>query len=143
MNPNKSLEILEILSSINKKVRKTVKIAPPFKGKNPSEMKILFNVMHGPPCTLKEISSIVGLANSTVCGLIDNLERDGYVKRVQDEKDRRRIIILPTDKANQEKKLVEDKFKSYLDYVLVDAYEEELETVIKGLRKLEEIIDRK
>jgi len=143
MNENKSIEILEILSSINKKVRKTVKFAPPFKGKNPSAMKILFHVMNGPPSTLKEISSIVGLANSTVCGLIDNLEREGYVKRVQDDKDRRRVIIIPTEKAIEEKKSVEGKFKNYLDSILKNVTNEDFETIITGLKRLDEIIDRK
>lgn len=142
MYSNKSMEILEILSSINKKVRKSVKFLPPFKGKNPSAMRILFHVMNGQSSTLKEISSIVGLANSTVCGLVGNLEKEGYVKRVQDENDRRRVIILPTEKANEEKKLVEEKFKKQLETVLKDASDEDLETVIIGLKKLEEIIDR-
>lgn len=144
MDSSKVLEILEVLTSINKKVKRASKFSPPFKCKNKSQsaMKVMFHIMNGPPMTLKELSSLVGLANSTVCGIIDELEKEGYVKRIQDNEDRRRVIIIPTEKAELEKRNIENKFKEFLVHVLKDISDEDFEIIINGLKKLDEIIKK-
>ncbi|WDU83245.1 MarR family winged helix-turn-helix transcriptional regulator [Caloramator sp. Dgby_cultured_2] len=115
MDSSKVLEILEVLTSINKKVKRASKFSPPFKCKNKSQsaMKVMFHIMNGPPMTLKELSSLVGLANSTVCGIIDELEKEGYVKRIQDNEDRRRVIIIPTEKAELEKEILKINLRNF------------------------------
>ncbi len=51
---------------------------------------------HG-PLSFTELTEIVSLNNSTVTGIVDRLERQGFVQRVRGESDRRRIDLTITD----------------------------------------------
>lgn len=48
------------------------------------------------PRTPAELAEAAGVTRATMTGLIDTLERDGFVKREPDPKDRRRMSVLPT-----------------------------------------------
>lgn len=45
------------------------------------------------PLTAGDIARHAGLAPASVSGLIDRLERKGFVRRVRDQGDRRRVIV--------------------------------------------------
>ncbi len=45
------------------------------------------------PLTAGDLAAHTGLAPASVTGLIDRLERKGFVQRVRDPKDRRRVIV--------------------------------------------------
>ncbi|MEK3661098.1 MarR family transcriptional regulator [Paenibacillus sp. FSL F4-0236] len=47
------------------------------------------------PITAGELSKLTGLATGSVTALIDRLEKNGYVRRQNDPKDRRKVIIVP------------------------------------------------
>lgn len=47
------------------------------------------------PMTAGELAGQTGLTTGAVTGLVDRLERDGFVKREHDKSDRRRVIIKP------------------------------------------------
>lgn len=47
--------------------------------------------------SLKQLSKVVGLAHSTVSGIVDRLERRGLVRRMVGEPDRRVTRIVVTD----------------------------------------------
>ena len=51
------------------------------------------------------LAELTGLTTGAVTGIIDRLEKAGYVRRVDDPKDRRRIIIEPTRNKKLERKL--------------------------------------
>ena len=54
---------------------------------------------------MSELSSKLGIDNSTITGLVDRLEREAYVVRESNPKDRRKHLIKITDKgANEAKK---------------------------------------
>src|SRR5215472_7412728 len=50
--------------------------------------------LHG-PATPGWLAEMTGLSTGAVTGLIDRLERGGYVTRAQDPQDRRRVIVAP------------------------------------------------
>ena len=50
--------------------------------------------LHGPG-TPGWIAEMTGLSTGAVTGVVDRLERAGYVTRVRDPQDRRRIIVAP------------------------------------------------
>jgi len=52
-----------------------------------------------------KLAELTGLTTGAVTGVIDRLEKAGYVKRVNDLKDRRRTIVEPTRNKKLEKKL--------------------------------------
>jgi len=48
-----------------------------------------------------ELSHEAGLTSGAITAVIDRLERAGYVRRVADPGDRRRVLVEPTPKARQ------------------------------------------
>jgi DNA-binding MarR family transcriptional regulator len=53
------------------------------------------------PRTPAELAEAAGVTRATMTGLIDTLERDGFVKRVPDPEDRRMMSVVLTSKAEQ------------------------------------------
>ncbi len=53
---------------------------------------------HG-PVTLKELTQIVALNNSTVSGIVDRLERRELLTRLRSDRDRRQIHLQITEKG--------------------------------------------
>lgn len=64
--------------------------------------------------TIGELSNKISLAFSTTTDLIDRLEKKGFVKRVQDIKDRRVVRIHILDKG---KKIIHEVIKQRQDYL--------------------------
>jgi DNA-binding MarR family transcriptional regulator len=50
--------------------------------------------IHG-PLTPGRLASLTGLSTGTVTGVIDRLERAGYVRRDRDAADRRKVLVVP------------------------------------------------
>jgi DNA-binding MarR family transcriptional regulator len=50
--------------------------------------------LHG-PVTPGWLAEMTGLSTGAVTGVVDRLERAGYVSRAQDPQDRRRVIVAP------------------------------------------------
>jgi DNA-binding MarR family transcriptional regulator len=67
------------------------------------------------PMTAGELAEQTGLTTGAVTGLVDRLERDGFVKREHDRKDRRRVIIKPVAQGKYEE--VEDLFDPLMDTI--------------------------
>jgi DNA-binding MarR family transcriptional regulator len=61
------------------------------------------------PMTAGELADLTGLTTGAVTGLVDRLERNGYVKREHDKSDRRRVIIKPISRGRYEE--VKDLFE--------------------------------
>src|SRR4051812_39465439 len=60
-----------------------------------TEEKTLFILSGAGPLTAGEIAQKTGLTTASVTSLIDRLENKGFVRRLHDTKDRRRIIVEP------------------------------------------------
>jgi DNA-binding MarR family transcriptional regulator len=86
------------------------------------------------------LAKAVGLTYPAVSALIDRMERAGYVERIHDAKDRRRVIVAPTEKAAERAKgifagLIQD-FRELLDQYtdaelrLIDSYLERSRSIL-------------
>jgi DNA-binding MarR family transcriptional regulator len=64
-------------------------------GLGPSDEKTLFLLRGLGPLTAGEIAQHTGLTTASVTSLIDRLEQKGFVQRVRDTADRRRVIVQP------------------------------------------------
>lgn len=56
-----------------------------------------FVVRAGKPLTAGQIAQLSGLSTGAVTGVIDRLERGGFVRRVPDRGDRRKVLVEVTD----------------------------------------------
>ncbi|MCU7823439.1 MarR family winged helix-turn-helix transcriptional regulator [Kitasatospora sp. DSM 101779] len=62
-------------------------------GLGATESKTLDLLQRSGPLTAKELAERSGLAPASVTGLVDRLERKGFVRRVQHPTDRRRVLV--------------------------------------------------
>ena len=71
-------------------------------GLNLTDYKALGVLRDTGPITAGRLSEITGLTTGAVTGIVDRLERSGYVRREADPGDRRRVIIQPVWPPEQE-----------------------------------------
>jgi DNA-binding MarR family transcriptional regulator len=64
-------------------------------GLNPTDLRCLDWLVDGPKAA-GELSAGTGLSSAATTSLIDRLERKGYVRRVRDPGDRRRVLVEMT-----------------------------------------------
>lgn len=62
---------------------------------HPTDYKALGLLEQAGRLSAGELGRLTGLASASVTNLIDRLERKGFVRRVPDAKDRRRILVEP------------------------------------------------
>ena len=65
----------------------------------PKQVMLLYYLQNNNGCSLTEVSRGVMLKNPTITGLVDRLERSGYVERRNDPMDRRAYCIYFTDEG--------------------------------------------
>jgi DNA-binding MarR family transcriptional regulator len=72
-------------------------------GLNPSDLGCLcLLLLHG-PSPAGRLAELTGLTTGAVTGVIDRLEHAGFVERVVDSSDRRKVIVVPEEqKVEQE-----------------------------------------
>ncbi|MBO8165202.1 MAG: winged helix DNA-binding protein [Brevibacillus sp.] len=69
------------------------------------EVFILYHILESPK-TIGDLSKVSALPYSTISGVVDRLERDGYVVRKKDQHDRRVVWVYPArDRAELESRL--------------------------------------
>ncbi len=66
-------------------------------GASDSQLLSLLGV-HG-PLTPGRLAELTGLTTGTVTGVIDRLERGGFVRRERDTADRRKVLVTPVPEA--------------------------------------------
>lgn len=65
----------------------------------PSQVLALVSLEERKGCTLSQLKKEMHVSAPTVTGIIDRLERDGYVKRTTDKQDRRVKNVVLTKKG--------------------------------------------
>ncbi len=86
--------------------------------------------------TIGELSSHIHLACSTTTDLVDRMEKNELVERIRDPKDRRIVRIDVLDKGKQIIHEVIEKRQHYLEGVLKNVPEEDVETLNRLLQVL-------
>lgn len=90
---------------------------------------------------MSDISRELDLSNSTVSGIIDRLVEKKIVKRKRSEEDRRIVMIsLAEEYCKPVKKQLND-FALKMRRTLSTATEEDLDSIMQGLEKLERILE--
>lgn len=97
------------------------------------------NIKKGNTVTQRDIEKHLNASNPTVSGLLDRLEDKGYIRRVIDDKDARRRIIVATAKLNEYDMEMIGKLDKFEEYILSDLSEDEKEDLFD---MLEMIIER-
>ncbi|MCM3716035.1 MarR family winged helix-turn-helix transcriptional regulator [Halalkalibacter oceani] len=86
--------------------------------------------------TIGELSAKMYLACSTTTDLVDRMEKNELVERVKDKNDRRVVRIHLLRKGQTIIEEVIKKRQDYLEKILTDFSQEEVDTLEKSLHKL-------
>lgn len=97
--------------------------------------------------TAGELAGLAGLTTGAITGLIDRFEKKGLVKRTEDEKDRRKVIVIPdTGKIMALMKPLYEPFQKESEKLLASFSEQELEVIetylLKSMKLAEETTKR-
>jgi len=99
----------------------------------PVQAMLLFYLQKKDGSSLTEISSGLMLENPTVTGLIDRLEKSGYVKRSDHPSDRRVYLVYLTEKGSMVAKRALPIIKRLNEQIKEGYSEEEIESFKKVL----------
>jgi DNA-binding MarR family transcriptional regulator len=88
--------------------------------------------------TAGELSEATGLSTGAVTAMLDRLERVGYVRRVRDTGDRRRVLVEPTDLADKYATEVYAPLAAQAEPLYDRFTEQELHTIVDYLRTVNE-----
>jgi DNA-binding MarR family transcriptional regulator len=105
-----------------------------------AQLFVMNMLVHQGPCRTSDIVKELQVSAPTVTGILDRLEKSGYVRRVEDQKDRRAVMIELT----AEGKKIAVKLKSTIvarwSEVLKKLSAEDAEKYLEILRKIKEAI---
>lgn len=84
----------------------------------------------------KDLEAFLSVRGSSVTSIINNLERDGYIKREQVSFDGRYKHLAPTQKALELKPVISERIDRYMESLFVDIPEDELKIFESVLEKM-------
>jgi DNA-binding MarR family transcriptional regulator len=134
-------EIDQHLSAVRNMVRKPLEAEFARGELTGPQRSVMQALVYSNGMSLKELCRQVGLAHSTVSGIVDRLEKRGLVKRVTDENDRR-LSVIGVSQIVQE--FMQKTMPALTIHPLVDALRQarpaDRTIILQGLRKLREIL---
>jgi DNA-binding MarR family transcriptional regulator len=102
---------------------------------HPTDYKALSILERLGPMSAGEIARHSGLATASVTNLVDRLERKGFVRRVADARDRRRVMVEPrVDRVAAARRLFASTRRS-LEHLLKQYSDRELGVIADFLAK--------
>lgn len=109
-------------------------------GLNATDHKALDLVARQGPLSAGSLAELTGLTTGAVTGIVDRLERAGFVRRVRDEGDRRVVRI----EAVPERRTEIDRLVTPMRTAMAEMQKEftgaELESIARHLRRVTEIM---
>ncbi|MGC4893259.1 MarR family winged helix-turn-helix transcriptional regulator [Micromonospora sp. DT31] len=90
-------------------------------GLTPAGMRVLMVLLHAGDATHREMAGWCFVRPATLTGIVDTLERDGFVSRRRDPDDRRTVRLTLTDKGTENARAIIDMIHSDRPLTSVDA----------------------
>ena len=110
-------------------------------GEHPAHFRTLISLAHH-PMTVGELAERFGVSAPTASRTVTHLEERGWVRRVRDERDRRRHTIELTAKGRSYLRNARDTTERHIADMLDDTSNEDLEQLSAGLVVLREVLRR-
>ncbi|MGL4850656.1 MAG: MarR family winged helix-turn-helix transcriptional regulator [Clostridium sp.] len=122
------LEVYNILSKELKETELT-----------PQQLTVVKHLGHHGEMTVSEICAVMNLTKGTVSGILNRMERLGYIKKIKHDEDKRNTYITFTEKGRFEGRKYMLSFNKVYSNIFKNIEECKLEEIKKGL---EEIIQK-
>ncbi len=110
-----------------------------------SKFNLLVILYTGPKegMMLSEIGDEMLVTRANVTGLIDRLEKQGYVERKKDSEDRRKVIAVIADKGRDFIENIIEEYKKWSKDIMTILDDNEKNSLISSLKKIQKgIIDK-
>lgn len=104
---------------------------------HPTDWSALLAVIHGDrsgrPLTPGELGQRLGISSGATTAVLDRLERAGHVRRVRDDRDRRRMTLHRADSASALLRVFSEPLDAAMDAIVVGYSAGELAVVQRFL----------
>lgn len=138
-----ALELEQHLTAIRQEIRRPVEAEFAKGGLTGPQRSVMQALVHSGGGSLKELTARVGLAHSTVSGIVDRLEKRGLVERQPDLHDRRHTRIIFSREVRE---FMEKRYPVIaahpLFHVLRLAGARERKAIVTGIRTLRKFLDK-
>ena len=107
--------------------------------------KILFVLWQKDKITQKELATEIGLAKNTITVMLEKMEKNNLIRRITDENDKRKSLVILTEYAKSLKKcsdkisdeMLKKMYRGFSEEE-IDKYEGYLHRIIRNLEEKEE-----
>ena len=96
----------------------------------------ILTLYRNPGVTQESLGKMLYINKSNVTRALLYLEQHGYVRREQNETDKRVLLVYPTEKAITELPLIKSILKDWNEYITEDISAEELCTFMSVLERI-------
>src|SRR5215469_13119223 len=138
-----ALEIEQHLTAIRQKIRRPVEAEFAKGGLTGPQRTVMHALFRSDGLSLKDLTTRVGLAHSTVSGIVDRLEKRGLVERQPDLNDRRHTRIVVSSVVRE---FMEKKYPMLAAHPLFDvlrlANSAERSAIVTGVVTLRKLLDK-
>lgn len=140
---NDKAEAARLFSEVNKMVKHCMRKTFEDIGLTMPQTMVVGTLAHQGKMKISELSEKVHLSNSTVSGIVDRLEKQGYVVRSRNEEDRRTVYVNVTDKMKELYSGIHEKIIESYEEMLSSGTPEEMNKIIEGLNTLKKILNER
>jgi DNA-binding MarR family transcriptional regulator len=134
--PDSELELWQSIRTIYRTVLKRLNARLSKEKITFSQYSVLLALSRNGPMQMNKLGEHMLVAPANVTGLVDRMEKKGYVKRRRDEHDRRLYVIEPTQMGSQIFKRISSRFRQYAGSLGKTLTPEELNSTTSALRKV-------
>jgi DNA-binding MarR family transcriptional regulator len=134
--------IIESLYLIKRRLEKNSRCHFDNMGLTFPQMSLVFLLQQHGPMRITELSNKMDLSNSTISGIVDRLEKENLVQRKRSKSDRRVVTVHLTENLDQLVTELRTEFEEFFTGMFEDVPREDLIDIIKGLKKLCDVLDR-
>jgi len=138
-----ALEIDRDLQAVRRRLRRPVDNMIASGGLTGPQQSAMAALVKAGGLSLKDLSKELGLAHSTVSGIVDRLEKRGLLERRTEQADMRVTRIVPSREVQRFLRETWPELERHpLEEALGAASEAERRTVARGMRTLRRILER-
>jgi len=101
-----------------------------------SQYSVLLALSRNGPMQMNKLGENMLVAPANVTGLVDRMEKKGYVRRTRGQRDRRLYVIEATDKGARVFKSISGRFRQYAGGLGSTLSQKELDAALLALRKV-------
>ncbi|MEZ0115747.1 DNA-binding MarR family transcriptional regulator [Catenulispora sp. EB89] len=103
----------------------------------PMEGAVMRYIDRHPGTTASAAAEATQLISSNFSRAVRNLEKAGYIRRDVDPQDARRVLLFPTDKAQENLQRLRTAWSHLMEGAVTDSEEAEIDAAISTLRNIE------